>query len=298
MTDTSFGELTPEESSFFESGGTSPIPTGDKTAATSEAAPEKTEAKTEGEKAAEAEAKVEKMVSLSALHEERARRRQIDAEFRKTQQELAELRGKFSIIDRIGQPAEPEAPITPETDIFGYTRKTGETVEQLQKRLDERDRAEKETAERTKIVNAYRNDAAQFEAKTPDFKAAYNHLLQSRMAELQAMGYDDPQQLHEALQADEMAIAQMALSRGKSAAETLYQLAQQRGYRKADDKPQAAAKIETIERGQAANKSLSNTGGSAGEVEMTGEMLVKMPPDEFEAWVAKNPAKARRIMGG
>ena len=32
--------------------------------------------------------------------------------------------------------------------------------------------------------------------------------------------------------------------------------------------------------------------------EFTGEMLLKMPMDEFEAWCAKNPAKAKRLMGG
>jgi len=31
---------------------------------------------------------------------------------------------------------------------------------------------------------------------------------------------------------------------------------------------------------------------------MTAEALLKMPVDEFEAWVTKNPAKAKRIMGG
>jgi hypothetical protein len=31
---------------------------------------------------------------------------------------------------------------------------------------------------------------------------------------------------------------------------------------------------------------------------MTGEMLLKMPMDEFEAWCTKNPARAKRLMGG
>jgi hypothetical protein len=31
---------------------------------------------------------------------------------------------------------------------------------------------------------------------------------------------------------------------------------------------------------------------------MTAERLLAMPMAEFEAWVEKNPAKARRIMGG
>jgi hypothetical protein len=65
--------------------------------------------------------------------------------------------------------------------------------------------------------------------------------------------------LHNALIADELAIAQMAFQRGKSPAEMLYNLANQRGYKKeqaADAKRAAAEKLEAIERGQAANKSL------------------------------------------
>lgn len=249
----------------------------------------------------EVEAKPERMVSLAALHAERSRRKQIDQEYRRTQQELAELRGKFSIIESLNLPSQggsADQP-TPESDIVGYARKIGETVEQVQRRLDDQAAAEQASAEQHRLVNAYRADAARFEAQAPDFRAAYDHLLQSRAAELQAIGYSDPQTLHDALQADEFAIAHLAFSRGQSPAELLYALAQQRGYRRANDsRPDGAARLQTIERGQAANKSLSNTGGSAGEGEMTAEQLIKMPMDEFEAWCARNPARARRLMGG
>ena len=59
-----------------------------------------------------------------------------------------------------------------------------------------------------------------------------------------------------------------------------------------------AVELDTIQRGQNANKSLSNTGGNAGDGDITGEMLLKMPMDEFEAWCTKHPAKAKRLMGG
>ena len=49
-----------------------------------------------------------------------------------------------------------------------------------------------------------------------------------------AIGYDDPMPLHQALTNDEMSIARMALGNNKSAAEIIYNLAQQRGYRRAD----------------------------------------------------------------
>ena len=98
-------------------------------------------------------------------------------------------------------------------------------------------------------------------------------------------------------------LLEMAMERGKSPAEMLYDLANQRGYKKADaaanpDTGAAAEKLATIERGQAAHKSLSNTGGSSGDQEMTAEALIDMPAAEFETWCEKNPARARRLFGG
>jgi hypothetical protein len=297
--DTIGATLSPEENAFFETGGNSEIPTGEKIAD----APDGQQSSAGDGRMTEAadkdgQTKVEKMVSLSALHEERGRRKTTESEKRALESQLAELRGKFSIIEQLNAPKVLEAP-TVETDIFGVIRNQAETLVQLQRRLQAEDDQKRTAGEHNNLVTAYRMDAAQFEAKTPDFKAAYNHLLNSRAAELMAIGYDDPAQLHQVLTNDEMAIARTALGNKKSAAEIIYNLAQQRGYRKAGPgSGKGAEKIDTINRGQQANKSLANTGGSSGDGDMTGEMLLKMPMDEFEAWCTKNPAKAKRLMGG
>lgn len=309
------GSLTPEENSFFESGGKTEIPGGEKVAEPEKITTEKTATDAPGDKAAEPAKvkadKVEKMISLSALHEERGRRKAIETEKRAMETQLAELRGKFSIIEKLNAPKEPDPPTT-ETDIFGVVNNTVQTVADIQKRMKADDEAKKAEGEHQTLVNTYRMDAAQFRAKSPDFDAAYNHLLNSRADELRAMGYNDPAQLHQALTNDEVNIAKQAAANGASAAEIIYNLAKLRGYAKPEPKPDpdeaakaaaaaskaASDKIETINRGQAANKSLSNTGGSAGDGDMTGEMLLKLPMDEFEAWCTKNPAKAKRLMGG
>jgi len=124
-------------------------------------------------------------------------------------EKIANFEGKFSILDRLNKPADgvdpnaPKVPPTVEEDIFGNTSKhVGETVAQLQKRLDDKEAAEKAATEtataQTTFVNTYRADAAQFEAKNPDYKAAYNHLLQSRANELISIGYDNPKALQDA----------------------------------------------------------------------------------------------------
>ncbi|UZE51905.1 hypothetical protein ONR75_15855 [Rhodopseudomonas sp. P2A-2r] len=175
--------------------------------------------------------------------------------------------------------------------------------------MDDADAATKAETERTAFVNDYKADAAAFEAgdpvkgvaAVPDYRKAYDFLLNSRAADLKAIGYDTPEKLHNALTADEFAIAQMAKDQGRSPAAMLYALAQARGYKAAAapaaDGGTAAERLAKIEAGQAANKSLSDLGGEAPGGAMTAQRLIDMPMAEFEAWTAKNPAMAKRLMG-
>lgn len=309
-TETTVGpSLSSDEAKFFETGGESGIPAeisgadaggGDAAPANGGAADAGTDAPGAGDgKGSDAASKT---VPLTALHEERTRRKELDKQLRDAQQKLANFEGRFAVIDKLngGQQQQTEQAAgdpSPEDDIFG-------AVNAIKQKLEATEAEKKAATEHATFVNSYKADAQKFIATAPDYMEAYNHLLSSRAAELQAIGYEG-EELGRALQADEIAIAQMATSKGKSPAEMLYNLAKLRGYTKkeaaaaaAAAAPSGAEKLEAIERGQAANKSLSNTGGNAGDQDMTAERLMSMPMDEFEAWCDKNPAKARRIMGG
>lgn len=296
MTDTETGtdplsaSLTPAETSYFETGGATEIPQADDAgAADAGARPD------DGGDDRGGAPESEKTVALAALHEERRWRRETDRQNRELQQQVAEMRGKFAVIDRLTAP-QPAPEPTLETDIFGVVKNTTATVDDIKRRLDAADRQQRETAMRDDLVRAYQIDAAQFEAATPDFKAAYEHLLASRAQELIALGYDTPQAVHQALLADEFSVAQMALASRRSPAEVIYGLARQRGYVKGAGR--GRDRLDTISRGQQANKSFAGTGGGGSDAEMSAEALLKMPMDEFEAWCTKNPQRAKRIMGG
>lgn len=315
MTDVGVSDIgpsfSPEEEAFFSSGGETAIPGAGSDAPGNDNETETSVTEKPGEKTVD---KVEKMVSLSALHEERTKRQARDTELRETREKLANLEGKFSIIEKLNAPPAKEVvaeePLTAEVDIFKLANKTGETVAQIQKRLDDADAATKAAAEdtvkRNTFITNYKTDAATFEKATPDYRKAYDFILNSRAAELKAIGYDTPESLHNALTNDEFAIAEMAFAKGKSPAEMLYALAVQRGYKTAapaaDDtktgEGSAAERLEKIAEGQAANKSLSDLGGEAPGGAMTAAQLIAMPMAEFEAWTEKNPAKAKRLMGG
>lgn len=300
-------QLSADEEAFFSSGGEKTIPAEGAAAGAAEG----NEPKPAASEAKPGDTPKNDHVPLATFLEEKKARKELSGKLTEYEKQIAEFKGKFAIIDRLkfageADPATPAGPPNPEEDIFGAVKHVGETVAQMQKRIDDAEKAradsEKAATEQKVFVDKYRSDAAAFEQTAPDFKAAYNFLLNSRAAELKAIGYDTPEALHQALIADEMAIAQMAFEKGKSPAEMLYNLANQRGYKKEaaaeSGKGSAAEKLEAIERGQAANKSLSNAGGSAGDQEMTAEALIAMPADEFETWCNKNPAKARRLFGG
>lgn len=297
MTDTTVADgsvLSEAETKYFETGGESELPadTGETNEQTGEEGqqPEPTE---------QPEAKKDKvdLVPHQALHEQRERRKAAEKKARDLEIENAKFRERFTILEKLQGKDEPKGPPKPEEDIFGAFEHLNKNFETVQKRLDEGEAAKKHEAQVNELVGNYRNDAAKFTASNPDFKDAYNHLLQSRARELQALGYDTPAELQQALQNEEMSIAQMAFEKGKSPAEVIYSLAKERGYKKADPKASSDAKLDAIERGSGLNKSLSSTSGTSGDDEMTAERLLAMPNDEFETWCEKNPQKARRLMG-
>lgn len=313
--------FSPEEDAYFESGGGSVIPPEAGSVPAGGDAPI-IDDKTPGADKDGTKGAPEKMVSLAALHEERATRKARDTELREAREKIANFEGRFAIIDKLNAPADAAAaaaaaaakiPPTPEEDIFAAVKHVGETVAQMQKRQEDAEAATKaaaeETTQRETFVTNYKADAAKFTAATPDYMPAYNFLLNARAAELKAIGYDTPEALHNALNADEFAIAQMAFAKNKSPAEMLYNLAVQRGYKKAaaaevdPDAPKggegtAAERLAKIAEGQEANKSLAQLGGEAPGGAMTAAQLMAMPMAEFEAWTEKNPAKAKKLMGG
>ena len=302
------GGLSAAEEAFFSSGGETEIPRDDDAGAgagdggnpPADSGADKG-GEGDGKPADKPADKVPVTVPLSALHEERNRRKDLDKRLRDSETALAELRGKFSIIDKLNAKGDGEndalaGPPTAEEDIFGKVKHTDETVAQIQKRLDDAEAANKAKEEQTTFVTNYRADADAFQAKNPDYRPAYNFLLSARASELLAIGFDDPKALaeggatqeevhaaakalHDALVADEMAIADLAFKKKKSPAEIIYGLAKQRGYKaaaagdgKGDAKPKAEEQLERIERGQnAAGKSLNGAGAGSGDGDMTAE---------------------------
>lgn len=283
--------LTPEETAFFDSGG-----------AKSPEKPQESEVKAEPEKSEEAKEKVsgeeqtqdtkpEKVVPLAALHEERGKRKGLEQRLRDIELENARYSERFKLVEQ----QQTKAPDPSEDPLAYIQQQIPKELDEVNKKLSAYEKREQQQAAHQQLVAQYSQDADRFRTHTADFDQAYKYAVESRVREYQLIGHPNPVA---AAQNDEMQIALHAYQIGKNPAEVIYDIAKSRGYQTPKPDKQAAEKLAQIEKGQAANKSLASAGGTSGAEEMTAKQLLEMPMDEFESWVNKNPAKAKRLMGG
>jgi hypothetical protein len=285
-------------------------------------------------------------VRHGAFHEERERRKTVERELQaereartKEQIERAKVAERLDLLNAAlaPQPKAEDKPAPapdPEQDIFGYAKWQGERLAALERQLGEvngqvgkvREQSAQERSE-AGLRQAYVTDAQRFSAATPDFGAAYVHLLQTRDQELAHIGHADPQKRAAMIAAEEREIVAAALQAGVSPSERIYGLAKLRGYAPAAVPAQAtggaapaagngngAASAAAGGNGAAANGGAAPTASAAAAPSVTDEIarikagtetskslsqaggspggltleaLASMSQDEFDGWMAK-----------
>jgi hypothetical protein len=252
-----------------------------------------------------------KFVPHAALHKERERRKGAETELNTYRERMARAEERLAVLNEVlTQPTAPQTqqvPATeeapdPEKDIFAYVKfleKKLSGIEQTtQKTVEERQREQS----LNQLQSAYAADAQKFMAEKPDFKDAYGYIANSRARELAALGYSQDQ-IRQQLTYEETNIVAQAFQQRRSPSAVLYEQAIARGYTPkqaaaAAQSVNPAQRLDNVARGQATQKSLSGTGGSAGEG-LTIEALASMSDDEFAATAAKiGKSKLKAIMGG
>jgi hypothetical protein len=236
-----------------------------------------------------------KLVPLNALHEERERRKELADELKREREERlqreAKLQERLDTLFRSRQEAEqPKAPTWDDSPLDAGKATTQE-VQQIKAHLQQQ-------AQQKQFADAVGMKISEFRTTTPDYDAAYQHLIQSRTEEL-ALIYG-PEQARQFVGQEEFNIALAAMQQGKNPAEVAYALAKQRGYARAEQKaaepakPTEAEKLEVIERGQASATSLAAAGGAPAGGPLTLDMIAKMSDDEFATLTDK---QWRKVMG-
>jgi hypothetical protein len=236
--------------------------------------------------------KVDKVVPYGALHEERERRKELQRTVQAEQERIRRLEETFQkVLERTNS---NNAPVPSyEDDPAEALRVKTERLEQAvslhNQTLAQQQQQAESQRQYSEFVNRYQESAKAYMQEQPDFKEAYQHLVNSRIQEYQAAGYSYNEANNIIVQ-DELAIASKAYQDGVNPAERLYSLAKARGYQhqqQAEAKPQAneaVQKLEQLEKGLNASKSLSTASGKA-TTELTLEALANMDDSEFDkAW--------------
>lgn len=216
--------------------------------------------------------KQDKYVPLPALHEERTKRKRLQSQVDEYAQKVQRMEQAFAQL--IEQKRKENGPSF-EDDPANFLRQDLEQTKQLV--IQQRQQNEI-AAQRERIVNQYRDSAAQFSKSQQDFGQAYSYVLNQRKAEYEAAGYT-PEQSRQFVEEDEIAIASKAMQDGENPAKRVYDIAKARGYKPTNGKQQKD--LDNIEKGLNASKSLSKVNGKTSE-SMTLEQLADVKdPAEF-----------------
>lgn len=273
---------------FFETGGELPAEE-----VTQEEAPavENDSQPEEPQAVSEAKDKTDKVVPYGALHEERERRKELQRTVADEQARVRKLEEAFQkVLER--QNSNP-APVPnyeddPTEALRVKTEQLERTLQNHNQTLTQQQQQAENQRQYGEFVDRYAASAQAYKAENPEFAPAYNHLMQTRLDELIAMGYNQAEAVNIRTQ-DEIAIAAKAYADGVNPGERLYALAKMRGFSQAQPQAQApiadaAQKLDQLEKGLNASKSLSNASGQA-TTELTLEALASMEDADFDkAW--------------
>lgn len=242
----------------------------------------------------------ERNVAHGAFHEERQKRKEAEAKARQLEQNQAVLNDRLAQLWQTVHQPRQEAPQFRDPDkdpdpLEAMKHNQALLLQQQQREAQYRQQQEQYARQQEGARQLARWGAAQaqeFRQENPDFDEAYQHIRQIRAGELQAMGYAGDE-LMQALWQDEMMIFDRAHRSGKNPAEIAFNMARAAGWQKKEQKQPAEEKIDQLQKGAAAAKTLGNSGAPSGKP--TAEQIAAMSDEEFAAFKAELKAKGQRL---
>jgi hypothetical protein len=184
-------------------------------------------------------------------------------------------------------------------------------LQALEARVAGFENAQHEAAQQRAMEQALETDERTYALAQPDYEQASAYYVQSRAREL--LHFYKPDEVQRIMTEEVRSIAQQSWDRNMPAAESIYKLAQARGYTAAAPAdpaaapaptpptpqtpaapaaptpaavgaPTPAAAVAAVRAGQGASASLSGVGGTGGAPPLTAEAVLAMSDAEFEAY--------------
>lgn len=187
------------------------------------------------------------------------------------QQKIAELEVQARSVQKTPQ---PDVGPDPSVDPLGALMHQLSTV---QNKIAEMQAQQAQQSTQQQQLTAFQQFQAnvqalskQFAAATPDFDAAYAHVRNARIADLQAYGLTQ-QKINETIFREEIALAEAAIQQGKNPAAEIYSMAKRHGYQATAPvtpaTPQATtAKLDAVAAAQNAARSLPSQPNTPTEI--------------------------------
>lgn len=232
--------------------------------------PEAQEAESE-----EARPEVKKVVPLTALHEERNKRREAAERARNLEQQNAQLmRQMQEVMQRLNQSQQPQEPGAddPIGQLNYGVKKTQAELEQIRQQQQATLAAQQQAAQQQQFFQAVRSAQAEYVSRQSDAIDGIEHWKKSVLAEYEAAGLSRGQ-AEQRLAQDQLQLSWEAMQRGDNPAEVAYNRALARGY------VPAKKKLEMQKEGQGASMPTGGSGKSGGPPSL--EALLKMPTEDF-----------------
>lgn len=257
--------------------------------------------------------KTGKFVPKSAFLRVKGESKELKAANQAYRDNLIAARERLAILTEAASPqtqaarsAEPEREIDPEEDIFGAFKQAMNKVKALEGRLTEvttKSDAERQTAA---MQNSFKSDMTAFEARTPDFKDAFAHVVSSRHAQLEAMGLTDKSARDKQIATEARDLIEEDLQAKRSPSERLYRLAKAYGYQakaQQNSLEKASQEIARLEKNQAASMTLRGAGSAGVGETLTLDRYASMSDDAASSaranYIAKHGEGSwRKFLGG
>ena len=218
--------------------------------------------------------KEQKMVPLAALHEARAKAKELQQHVQQQDARLQSFEDKWAKIQERLEPEKSDAPKVPDFN--------DKPLDHLQMRLNEvaaiqqqQVQAQQMAAAQQQVVQQIGTYEVAFRQSNPDYYDAVGHAKRARINDHMLYGIPEEQARlmvdHEALQ-----LAGVAMKQGKDPASAFYDYAKSRGYQKAAPAAPTGASVTDIAKVREQTKSLGAGGGRTAPTKYTFEQIANM----------------------
>ncbi len=230
-------------------------------------------------------------------HEERQKRQEKDEELKSIREQNQKMEATLQqIVQRFNAEQQPQIPSYDENPLDHLRIKQEQMEAFIKSQNQQLQNQHQETQlkqSQDHFVNVYNKSLNDYKVTNPQANSAFTFLRDSKIKEYEAVGIP-PQHIQELLSQDEMMVVQQSSRDGVNPFDRLYSLSIARGFnpnqsnQQAPINPQIENKMEQIQRGAQASRSLNNVKSVSSGAAPTLDQLSKMDSDEFNEFISND----------